>query len=347
MKDSGNKELQDRLSGIRKRGEKKIDKYVSNKFIRGMLFAEGAVLAGALMRELYDSLHPGEIAPGPVHSGGGENPNPTIPELPPDTHIYKDIGDVDFSSRGGIQTVIDMKHKLLEAYHDEIASGQTDKIPPAYLKVIEGDPTELAKEFDWYRPDQLNESVNMFKGSTIHFDHGEVDSHSIYNIHHEPETESLLEKDGSLGADTEKGFGPEDNERYFHYENGDDSSNGYIIKEEDIQPSGKPGGIIEEEDIQPLQTHGTNHIDYEKQNPDDLLKPASGNKAPSIKTQNIKVPGPNGPINPEIQNPGVRPGQFYYGNPNPPRIMSPGVRLWGSNFSPSDKKLLGFVSILI
>jgi hypothetical protein len=228
---------------------------------------------------------------------------------------------------------------LLEAYHDEIASGQTDKIPPAYLKVIEGDPTELAKEFDWYRPDQLNESVNMFKGSTIHFDHGEVDSHSIYNIHHEPETESLLEKDGSLGADTEKGFGPEDNERYFHYENGDDSSNGYIIKEEDIQPSGKPGGIIEEEDIQPLQTHGTNHIDYEKQNPDDLLKPASGNKAPSIKTQNIKVPGPNGPINPEIQNPGVRPGQFYYGNPNPPRIMSPGVRLWGSNFSPSDKTL--------
>lgn len=338
MRDSGNKELLNRLGGIESRGEKKINKYIRNKTLRGIIFAEGAMVAGMTMRDLYDGFFP-EGSDHPTIPGEEEHTNPTIPEPAPDTHIYKDIGDVQFSSSGGIQTVVDMKHKLIEAYHDEIASGQTDKIPPAYLKVIEGDPTELAKEFDWYRPDQINESVNMLKGSKIEFNDGEINSNSIYNINHQMETESLLEKDGSLGADTEKGFGAEDNERYFHYENGDEGSGGYIIKEEDIQPSTKPGRIIDEEDIQPLQTHGTNHIDYEKQNPDDLLKQnkventgsKTGEKAPKIKS-----PGPNGPSNPQILNPRY---------PNGGYPLNPGVRtynpwnLFGSNFSPSEKTL--------
>lgn len=339
MKESGNKELQERLEGIGKRGERKRDKYVLNKGLRGLLFAEGAVVAGMFMRDIYDSLHPHELTPNPI-PGGGEHPNPTIPELPKDPHIYKDIGDVQFSSRGGIQTVIDMKHKLIEAYHDEIASGQTDKIPPAYLKVIQGDPTQLAKEFDWYRPDQINESVNMLKGSKIEFHNGEIDSNSIYNIHHEVnETESLINKDGAFGDDTEHGFGAEDNERYFHYQHGNTNhQDGGKIEEEDIKPLG--GGRIEEEDIKPLQSHGLNHIDGERQNPDDLLKEQKINKPAGTNTGNkapkIKSPGPTGPSQPQILNPRY---------PNGGYPLNPGVRtynvwnLFGNNFTPSEKTL--------
>ncbi len=203
-----------RLSKVEQDTLKKRKEYVIQQTVKGAVVAAGIATVGVLAREYIEHLH-----------GHGENPLPKTepkPLIPPikEPYVYKDLDPVQFSSRGGIQTVVNMKHELLREY----AGVPDDQIPPAYLKIMHGNATELAKEFDWYRPNEVNESINMLKGSNISFEHGVVESNSIYNIHHVPQHEDLLDAKGNLGEGTDgPNLGPEDDERYFHYDNGHES----------------------------------------------------------------------------------------------------------------------------
>lgn len=84
--------------------------------------------------------------------------------------------DVEFSSHGGIQTILDMKEKIHNEYPD------ISKAPASVQEFINANPTQEAIKLGFYNPNDPSgaESMVVLKGSTLEFDqHGNLCYHDI------------------------------------------------------------------------------------------------------------------------------------------------------------------------
>ncbi len=108
-----------------------------------------------------------------------------IPEAPHSEYIVKPQ-TVEFSSKGSIDTIRQLKAKLITDYKGI----DPDKIPASVKEIMNGDPTKLAMKFGFFKPGEINESAMVMKGSTLSIDSaGNIDYHHVgENSYHILET---------------------------------------------------------------------------------------------------------------------------------------------------------------
>ena len=113
-------------------------------------------------------------------------------------HLFKAEG-VQFSSRGAIQTIQDLKIKIHADYPD------ISKAPHSVQEFMKTNSTQEAIRLGFYNPNSAAESAMQLKGSTIGFDeHGNLLNHDVRTgtsrilIHENGNTEDITKYDGKM-----------------------------------------------------------------------------------------------------------------------------------------------------
>ncbi len=284
-----------RINQTSEADEERRGAYIWQQRIKGAVIAAAVAGAGAYARHLWEINHPEDTTGGGEGGEDGRKIPPVVPPTPEENElVYKNFS-VDFSSRGSIQTWLEAKQELGQLY----AGVPKEDIPESYQHILNTNATDLAKEFGHFKPDQVNESLMILKGSTLEFKDGNIISHSIRNINGVSENSTLMVNNPG----TSPTVIPEVNERYFDYQGNGHHGEGNIIPEkpntgETVIVAEKPGpvggeGIIEGEKPSPAG------IGESKPNAHDVLgrirgsggeiKEAPGNEevpAPSSETSN-------------------------------------------------------------
>ncbi len=139
-------------------------------------------------------------------------PGPDTPPAPTHHYQFKPI-EVDYSSKGAIDTWAHVKSALSKAYEGV----PKDQVPPEYQEIMNSRADDLAIKFGDYRPDDINESINMLKGSSIRFDGtGKIISHSLRNAAGKA-TDDVLMTQGADGSHSGV-LNHNNDERFFDYQ---------------------------------------------------------------------------------------------------------------------------------
>lgn len=243
-----------RINQTSEADEERRGAYIWQQRIKGAVIAAAVAGAGAYARHLWEINHPENTDN--TGGGGGEEDRKIPPVVPPTPEenelVYKNFS-VDFSSRGSIQTWLEAKQELAQLY----AGVPKEDIPESYQHILNTNATDLAKEFGHFKPDQVNESLMILKGSTLEFKDGNIISHSVRNIHGISENSTLMVNNPG----TNPTVIPEVNERYFDYQGGGNGGEGTITP---VKPeTGEP--IIVGEKPEPVGGEGV--IEGEKPGP--------------------------------------------------------------------------------
>lgn len=191
-----------RISEIEKDYEKLLKKY-ENQGIWGKLAGLGTgIITSAIALEtsglVRDAIHHQETESEQHHiSEGTEKQEPSQPNVenktePTPAIEHKSI-NVEFSSRGGIQTILNMKEQIHNEYPD------ISKAPTSVQEFMNTNSTQEAIKLGFYNPNNPSgaESMMVLKGSTLEFDqHGNLSFHDIKT----DEIHTLIETKG--GAET-------------------------------------------------------------------------------------------------------------------------------------------------
>ncbi len=112
-------------------------------------------------------------------------------------HIFKAGKPVEFSSRGSIQTIENLKMKINADY-----GGDFSKAPHSIQEFMKTNSTQEAIKLGFYNPNSTAESAMMLKGSTLGFDeHGNLSYHDIKT----GQTHNLITEQGN--AETTEKYG--------------------------------------------------------------------------------------------------------------------------------------------
>ncbi|MEI8270405.1 MAG: hypothetical protein WCG45_03465 [bacterium] len=118
---------------------------------------------------------------------------PVIPKTISPEHLFK-TEEVQFSSKGAIQTIQNLKTKISADYPD------LSKAPHSVQEFMKTNSTQEAIKLGFYNPNSASESAMILKGSTLGFDeHGNLSYHDIktgetHNLIQEQNNTESIEK---------------------------------------------------------------------------------------------------------------------------------------------------------
>jgi hypothetical protein len=192
---------------LKKEAANKAWKIRTDVLVRMLTTWSIGMLASSYMNSFLEHHLTGtEPTPPPHDDSLRPHHDPTQPQ-----YEFKKL-EVEYSSKGAIDTWAHVKSQLTEAYKGVDPS----KIPPEYDHIMHSNPAALAKEFGDWRPDAIDgkESLNMLKGSTIQFnENGEIISHSLRNAHGAA-TDDIISR---IKSDGTAEIIKQGDERFFHY----------------------------------------------------------------------------------------------------------------------------------
>lgn len=245
-------ELENELAIILKKFE---NRRIWGKLADGaMKLGIGSLISGLTMEaagEIHDSIAKDHL-PEPKNETWHEKQGPTNPETEhQETETYKPA-EVAFSSRGGIQTILDMKAQIHNEYPD------ITKAPESVQEFMHSDATHEAIKLGLYDPNNPNgaESSMIDKGSILGFDQkGDLylrDSHtgqSEFLMQSKDGAETITKFDGKMFDSDHSAIKIENTNNNQEIPNENSSP-------ESVNPQGEPI-----ENLTPLITPGPiNHI---------------------------------------------------------------------------------------
>jgi hypothetical protein len=149
---------------------KKIAEYKRNEIVRGAMVAAGFSILGRLVKGI---LHHHEAIAGTTTTNEANVARAS--DLHDSIHPGEKPITVEFSSRGGIQTVLDMKEAIHHRYP------VISKAPAELQEFVKTDATHEAIKLGFYNPNDPSgaESINVEHGSTLTFDKKGLSMHDI------------------------------------------------------------------------------------------------------------------------------------------------------------------------